>query len=71
MQTQWEDFVKKMTLAQGRNSNQAESSYDEADDFSDLDEIFPIKVESRVGDLEWNIQKDVIFKRRLVNLWDG
>lgn len=66
MQTQWEVFVKKMLLTQGQNSGQAES-IDETDDFDDFDEHFPISVASHVEELEWNIQKNLPFKRRLVN----
>lgn len=67
MQTQWDIFVKKMLLTQGQSNDQAESAIDETDDYDDLDENFPIKVPSNIENLEWNIQKDLQFKLRLVN----
>lgn len=68
-QTQWEDFVKKVIVIQGSNNNHDDSTQDETDDLVELDEKFPITIESQVGDLEWSLQQDVMFKHRLVN-WE-
>lgn len=65
MQTQWDVFVKKIMLTQGQNNERAEPT-DEIDDYDDFDENFPIEVDGHVEDLEWNIQKNFPFKRRLV-----
>lgn len=66
MQTQWEVFAKKIMLAQGQRDGQAECM-DDSDDFENLDENFPLKVEPNVEELEWSIQKELTFKRRMVN----
>lgn len=52
-------------LAQGQNDGQAES-INESEDFEDLDELFPIKNEPEVEELEWNVQRELTFKRRMV-----
>lgn len=66
MQSQWEMFTKKMILAQGQNDGEAEA-IDESDDFEDLDAEFPITYEPHVEELDWNVQKDLAHKRRMVN----
>ncbi len=65
MQTQFDLFTKKMTLLQGQ-SNDGRDDQDEYESFEDLDENFPIDYEPHVTELEWNIQKDLTMKRRLV-----
>lgn len=65
MQTQWEVFVNKMLLTQGQAHVQAEP-LDEINDFEELDENFPITEGVHVEELEWNLQKDLILKRKLV-----
>lgn len=67
MQTQWDLFVKKMFLAQGPSNNGQDDSIGEVDDFKDIDDHFPKEVESNVHELEWTLQRDMLFKRRLVN----
>lgn len=65
MQTQWEIFVKKTMHTQSRN-NESDESAGETEDFDDFDKNFPIEDESVVEDLDWNIKKDLPFKRQLV-----
>lgn len=67
MQTQWEIFVKKMMLTQGQNNGSGESFNDDGnDDFDDLDTNFPVKLQPNVDQLDWCIDKDMAFKRKLV-----
>lgn len=65
MQTQWEIFVKKTMRTQSRNNESAESD-GETEDFGDFDQNFPIEDESVVENLDFNIKKDLPFKRQLV-----
>lgn len=67
MQSQWETFTKKIMLMQGQNDGEAEP-IDEYDDFEDLDAAFPINYVPKVEDLDWVVQSDLDFKRRMVNL---
>lgn len=66
MQTQWEVFAKKMTLTQGQARYDGRDDEDDTDSFEDFDEYFAIDYEPHVAQLEWNIQKDLTMKRRLV-----
>lgn len=54
MQTQWDEFVKKMILNQGHNQNYQSESNDERDDLDDVtdfDDGFPITMDSGVEEL--------------------
>ncbi len=66
MQTQWDIFVKKSMHTKSRNNESAESA-GETEDFDDFDKKFPVEDESVAEDLDWNIKKDLPFKRQLVN----
>ncbi len=68
MQTQWDVFVKKMLLMQGQVHNGHDESHNDDDDFHDLDDKFPITHVPYVEELEWSLQKDLVLKRRLVNI---
>ncbi len=67
MLTQWDTFTKKMILVQGQNDGEAEP-IDESDDFADLDDRFPLTHVPQVEELDWDVQSDLAYKRRMVNL---
>lgn len=69
IETKLDNFVKVVSKnqRQSRNDYEEPDLTEEIDDFEDLDEDFPIKIEADVMDLNWNIQGDLGFKRRMVN----
>lgn len=70
MQTQWEVFVNKMLLMQGQDHGEAESldAIDKIDDYEEFDKNFPLTTAEYVEELDWTIQTNLPFRRRLVNI---
>lgn len=66
MQTQWDLFVTKMSKG-GCIGSRNELPSEPEDDFEDFDDQFPKKLKNKVEELEMNIRRDFVFKRRLVN----